>query len=483
MKKFFTFFAVFVLGGLMFYGITLVNTTEKHDQVLQEYDLTPVRPAAFYNSPPAIGPDFREAADKTIHAVVHIRSQFIRKSPAYDDFFGALREYLGYERRPNRTYPISGWGSGVIISPDGYIVTNNHVVEGAEMVEVILNDKRVFEGSVIGLDPRTDLALLKIDAGRLPTIEFGNSDEVMVGEWVLAVGNPFNLTSTVTAGIVSAKARNINILGSPGSIESFIQTDAAVNRGNSGGALVNNRGELVGINAAIASNTGYYQGYSFAIPVNIVKKVVADMKEYGEVQRAFLGVVIREIDHKFAAELGLKSIEGVFVDGLVEGGGAMESGIRIGDIILAVNNYPVNSMAQLLEIIGQYNPGNTVDVLLLREGRQVILDVELRTEDGTTAIISRVEEFYNERLGATLSRLPIEEMQRLKINSGLRIKDLDDGLLSRGGIREGFVIITVNGYAVDSRTGLESALNENSDRVRISGMYPNGMRVTFEFGL
>jgi S1-C subfamily serine protease len=300
---------------------------------------------------------------------------------------------------------------------------------------------------------------------------------------VLAVGNPFNLTSTVTAGIVSAKARNINIFGTPGSIESFIQTDAAVNRGNSGGALVNNRGELVGINAAIASNTGYYQGYSFAIPVNIVKKVVSDMKEYGEVQRAYLGVVIREINHKFANELGLKNIEGVFVDGLVEGGGAMESGIRIGDVILAVNNNPVNSMAQLLEIIGQYNPGNELEVLIMREGRQMIVDVELRAEDGTSGIISRVEEFYNERLGATLSRLPIEEMQRLKINSGLRIKDLDEGLLSRGGIREGFIIITVNGYAVDSSTGLESALNDNSDRVRISGMYPNGMRVTFEFGL
>ena len=278
MKRLLSFLFVFLLGGMIFFAINYYAGKPDTVKIIEKPDPAPVQQTGAF--PPVLinNPDFSEAAGMTVDAVVHIRSQFRTKTQGYDDFFGALREYLGYERRPSRSYPISGWGSGVIVASDGYIVTNNHVVEGAELVEVILNDKRVFEGEVIGLDPSTDLALLSIDASALPYIQYGNSDDVRVGEWVLAVGNPFNLTSTVTAGIVSAKARDINILGSQGAIESFIQTDAAVNRGNSGGALVNTRGELIGINAAIASNTGYYQGYSFAIPVNIVKKVISQEK-------------------------------------------------------------------------------------------------------------------------------------------------------------------------------------------------------------
>jgi serine protease Do len=482
MKKFLVFFAVFFFGGLVFYMITLMSPSRAVVEAKIEPDPPPVEHSSYFSAP-VNGPDFTEAANKTVDAVVHIRSQFYQKNRDYDDFFGALREYLGYDRRQNRNYPISGWGSGVILSSDGYIVTNNHVVEGADLVEVILNDKRVYEGEIVGLDPSTDLALLKIDEGKLPCIEYGNSDQLRVGEWVLAVGNPFNLTSTVTAGIVSAKARDINILGSQGAIESFIQTDAAVNRGNSGGALVNTRGELVGINAAIASNTGYYQGYSFAIPVNIVRKVIDDLKEYGDVQRAYIGVVIREINQDFANDLGLDQIRGVYIDGLTEDGGADEAGLEVGDVIISVDAHDVNSLAQLLELVGQHSPGDQIAVNVIRDGNLLEYDVKLRSVDGSTNVIRSTDEFYNERLGAYFSRLSSQDKSNFKIRSGLKISDLESGPLERGGIGENFIITSVNGYAVDSQPGLESALDQNDEKVKISGFYPNGMRVTFEFGL
>jgi Do/DeqQ family serine protease len=483
MKRFVTFLIVFLLGGMIFFAVNYYTSKPEIVRIIEKPNAAPVQQTGAFPLAAMNGPDFSEAAGMTVDAVVHIRSQFRTKSQDYDDFFGALREYLGYERRPNRSYPISGWGSGVIIASDGYIVTNNHVVEGAELVEVILNDKRVFEGEVIGLDPTTDLALLKIDATKLPYIHYGNSDDVKVGEWVLAVGNPFNLTSTVTAGIVSAKARDINILGSQGAIESFIQTDAAVNRGNSGGALVNTSGELIGINAAIASNNGYFQGYSFAIPVNIVKKVIGDLKEYGEVQRAYIGVVIREINQDFANDLGLEQVKGVYIDGLVDRGGAMDAGMEIGDVITLVNGTEVNSLAQLLEVVGQHSPGDKLQVEVIRDGEAIDYLVELRTQDGTTNVIRKQDEFYSERLGASLSSLSREEIEELGVQTGLKVVSLEDGLLNKGGIRKGFILLAVNGYNVGSESGLDTALEENPHRVRISGIYPNGMKVTFEFGL
>lgn len=483
MKKVLTYFVVFLIGGFVFY---LITQFDKNDEIAVDSELPglpPVERTGYFSGPPVNGPDFTAAAMKTVDAVVHIRSQFYTKSPGYDDFFGALREYLGYQRMPDKRYPVSGWGSGVILTSDGYIVTNNHVVEGAELVEVTLNDKRVFEAEVVGLDPSTDLALLKIDEQRLPYISYGNSDDVRIGEWVLAVGNPFNLTSTVTAGIVSAKARNIHILGSQGAIESFIQTDAAVNRGNSGGALVNTMGELVGINAAIASNTGYYQGYSFAIPVNIVKKVIKDLKKHGEVQRAYLGVIIREIDQNFANDLKLDYVRGVYIDGLVENGGAYDAGLEIGDVILSVGGTEVNSLSQLLEVVGQHDPGDKLGVYVNRDGKVLDYKVELRAEDGSTNVITRTDEFFNERLGAYFSNLTAKEKMTYDTRSGLKIIKLESGLLERGGIRDGFIVTSVNGYAVDSESSLESALDQNNNRVKISGIYPNGMRVTYEFGL
>ncbi len=486
MKRVLVFFAAVFIGGLAVYIYTTQFSRTSLDRNVgqQDPEAVPVHQTVYTGPAPVNGPDFTAAANKTVDAVVHIRSQFYTKSEGYDDYYGALREYLGYDRRSNRNYPISGWGSGVIIDQDGYIVTNNHVVEGAELVEVILNDKRVFEAEILGLDPSTDLALLKINEEQLPYMEYGNSDNLRVGEWVLAVGNPFNLTSTVTAGIVSAKARDIDILGTPGAIESFIQTDAAVNRGNSGGALVNTSGELVGINAAIASNTGYYQGYSFAIPVNIVKKVIADMKEYGEVQRAFLGILIREIDQDLADNLNLNDINGVYIEGLVDDGGAKDAGIEIGDIILSVDGMEVNSLAQLLEIVAQHNPGHHLSVNVSRHGSLKVFDVELRSETGSTNVLSRADEFYNEDLGASFSELGADERLEFDLTGGLKIIRLDeDGKLNEGGIRSGFIITAVNGHAVGSDSALKSALEKNDERVKISGIYSNGMRVTFEFGL
>lgn len=283
MKKIVFIFIIAMTGGFTSIGMYKLFEINNRDSIKVSELQTPVYQTNYRDNGISTGPDFTSAAEMTINSVVHIKTEYKRKSSVYDDFFG-------YNHGQGRVNPVIASGSGVIISKDGYIVTNNHVVQDADKIEITLNDKRIFSAEIIGNDISTDIALIKIDAKDLSFINFSNSDDVRVGEWVLAVGNPFNLTSTVTAGIVSAKARNINILGSHTAIESFIQTDAAVNRGNSGGALVNINGDLIGINAAIASNTGSFSGYSFAIPVNIVKKVVKDLKEYGVTQRAFLGI-------------------------------------------------------------------------------------------------------------------------------------------------------------------------------------------------
>jgi Do/DeqQ family serine protease len=490
MKKIALFSTAFILGALatVLFASTVLNEndSEQLGAGANLYDEEPLQMhATAYAAPiPVDGPDFTTAAEKTIHAVVHIRSQFLRKSNVYDDFFGALREYFGYDTRPNREYPISGFGSGVILSADGYIVTNNHVVQGAELVEVTLNDKRTMVAEIIGTDPSTDLALIKVEAADLPFVEYGNSDNVRIGEWVLAVGNPFNLTSTVTAGIVSAKARNINILGSQSSIESFIQFDAAVNRGNSGGALVNTEGRLVGVNAAIASNTGSFAGYSFAIPVNIVKKVVEDLQFYGEVQRAYVGVIIREINDEFASEEGLDNLKGVYVEALSENGGAQQAGLEQGDVITHLNGVEVNSLSQLLEVVGQYRPGDMVSVDVKRDNNYRNFSVELKNADGTTSIVKKEEKFYNEMLGATLEKIGDQDKRMLMVRGGLRVSSVEgDGLLQRGGIRKGFIITSINNNNVNSRDGLTRALEQNNEFARIQGIYPNGMRVTYELGL
>ena len=324
--------------------------------------------------------DMTSAAEQSVHAVVHIKTTFKYRTSVWEDFFGGSfwEDFFGNNALGTREYEAMGAGYGVIISPDGYIITNNHVVEDAENITVTLNDKREFTASIAGTDPETDLALIKIDCQNLPILQFGNSDDLKIGEWVLAVGNPFNLTSTVTAGIVSAKARNLDILGKNSSIESFIQTDAAVNQGNSGGALVNVKGELVGINSAIASGNGYYTGYSFAIPSNIARKVVGDLKNYGKVQRATLGVNVIEIDYEKSRELGLDKVEGLLVAKVEADGAADQAGIAVDDVILAIDEREINSVSELREVITQHSPKENVTITILRNGTVKKVNVTLK---------------------------------------------------------------------------------------------------------
>ncbi len=479
MKKTIQFLAVIALLVVIAWGIKGIFFSERKsemaggpvDQGKQfEAVATNYLPVA-----PFSGPDFTTAAEKSVHGVVHIKSEFRARTGGYDDFFSWF-----YGNSPNRTY--SGFGSGVIITNDGYIVTNNHVVDDASMISVTLNDNSEHEATLIGTDPTTDLALLKIELENTPYITFGNSDNVKIGEWVLAVGNPFNLTSTVTAGIVSAKARNINILGTPGAIESFIQTDAAVNMGNSGGALVNMNGELVGVNAAIASNTGSYTGYSFAIPVNIVRKVVNDLLNYGLVQRAYLGVTIREVDSKLAKEKDLDVVNGIFVESVTETGGAKESGIRAGDVIVSVGNHPVRTNAELLEVIGQHNPGDVVSVVVHRDGSDKSYQVELRNQEGNTTVARKGDDFFISDLGATLEQVKDDDKRKLNIAGGLKVVELQDGMLKKGGVQEGFIILKINGIKIMTKQDADYALsNISSGVIRIEGVYPNGMKMNYGF--
>ena len=410
--------------------------------------------------------DFTVAAEKSVNAVVHIRTEIVT-SNTYYDFFGSFLEQI-YGNRIQVPDNVSvGFGSGVVISSDGYIVTNNHVVEGARKIEVTFNDKHKREAEVVGTDPTTDIALIKVDAQDLEYLTFGDSDKVRVGEWVLAVGTPFNLTSTVTAGIVSAKARNINILGA-GTIESFIQTDAAVNPGNSGGALVNTSGDLIGINAAIASRTGSYEGYSFAIPSNIAKKVVEDFLLYGSLQRAYLGIAPAEITEELAKQKNLNVMTGVYVDDVYEGGAAQKAGIKNGDIILSINDITVDTRTQLIGAIGQFRPGDKVVVKVLRGENERDFNVTLANMHGTESIIKGGDRFYNEQLGLVLEPLSQEMKKAIKTNYGLRIVEVKDGVFKRKGLNNDYIILVVNNQKVSSEKELNAALkNSRNGKIRI----------------
>jgi Do/DeqQ family serine protease len=431
--------------------------------------------------------DLTFAADKTIHAVVHIKTEYREKNEYYDMFFGLdpfFRDLFPNLNPQRRNTPLlKASGSGVILTSDGYIVTNNHVVDGAENIEVVLNDKRTFKAKLIGNDPTTDLALLKIDAKDLPFITYGNSDDVRIGEWVLAVGNPFNLTSTVTAGIVSAKARNINILNDPSAIESFIQTDAAVNPGNSGGALVNTKGELIGVNAAIASNTGSYTGYSFAIPVNIVKKVVGDLIEYGEVQRAYLGVSIRNIDAEFAKERNIKDLKGVYVDALTESGSAKDNGILVGDIINKIDGVEVNSNAELLEQIGKHRPGDHVTLFISRGDKTIEIPIQLRNKFGEISTLKNDNQEKITLLGATFENAPKDELKNLYLDYGVKITKLNNGILKTAGIKQGLIITAIDKKEVRKVSDVQDMLRAKRGGIMIEGVYPNGVRAYYAFGL
>ena len=457
------------------------NQTEQQPvSQVEQVQQPQVQRAAFM---PAQGtPDFVDAAERSVDAVVHIMTKVVRQSNTYEDFFGALLgQIYGYPGQ-TRNNTMVAYGSGVVLTPDGYIVTNNHVVEGADEVEVTFNNKVKKTATIIGTDPTTDLALIKVEASDLAYLTFGDSDNVRIGEWVLAVGNPFNLTSTVTAGIVSAKARNLSILGEGTSVESFIQTDAAVNPGNSGGALVNTKGELVGINAAIASHTGSYEGYSFAIPSNIVRKVVDDLLLYGTAQRGYLGVQIAELTQEIADKEGLENIEGVYVAEVTDGGAAKLAGLKSGDVITSINGKKVNSTTQLKESVGQYRPGDKIDVEVNRNGHHHHYDLTLLNEAGNVNVVKKGDSFYNSEFGLMLQPIDQNDMSRLNIKDGLKIVEIRQGRFMNSGVPVDFVITKVNGVAVNDKTELENALkNKRSRRTTIEGVYPNGMNATFYY--
>ncbi|MFZ1686774.1 MAG: Do family serine endopeptidase [Flavobacteriales bacterium] len=445
-------------------------------------------PAVHYTNLPGAGGtvtaavDFTGAAERSVNAVVHVTTEtMVTQADPFQQFF------WGY-RMPQQQRPQEGAGSGVIISDDGYIVTNNHVVEGADKIQVHLNDKRMLDARVIGRDPSTDIALLKVDATGLPFMPYGNSDDVKVGEWVLAVGNPFNLTSTVTAGIVSAKARSINILQRDDSreifpIESFIQTDAAVNPGNSGGALVNTAGELIGINTAIASQTGSYAGYSFAVPVNIAKKVTSDLLEFGSVQRAYIGVSIMDMDQTLAKEVGMDRIRGVYVRGLTADGAAAASGIREGDVILKVGTMNVDNVPALQEQVGKFRPGNNVAVTLWRDGSERTVDLELRGKDGTMTLASAKAPAASTLLGAELKAASAEELKALQLTNGVKVTAINGGRFRSSGIREGFIITRIDQQAISKPEDIVRVLDNKRGGVLIEGVYPNGVKAYYGLGV
>lgn len=421
-------------------------------------------------------PDLTFAAEKSIHSVVHIATKSVRTgqwssgNPFLDEFFGLQRQQPQVRQ---------GFGSGVIMSEDGYIITNNHVIEDAQDIKVILNDKREFEARLVGTDPSTDIALLKVDAEDLPYLTYGNSDNLKLGEWVLAVGNPFNLTSTVTAGIISSQGRNLGINQDQYRIESFIQTDAAVNPGNSGGALVNQQGNLVGINTAIASRTGSYTGYSFAVPVSIVKKVVEDLKEFGEVQRALLGVNIGDVNAEIAEELNLDKVEGVYIGGVVENGAANEAGIKEEDVIISVDGDKVKTAAELQEKVSQYRPGDNVDIVVIRDNEKKQFTVTLRNKHGDTEIVRDNITV----LGAEFETVSNNVKQDLRIRNGIMITNLEKGKLKDAGLEKGFIITSVNKKPIYEVSDFKREVGNARGGILVEGVYPNGESAYYVFGV
>jgi len=412
------------------------------------------------------GPNFVYAASLVTPGVVHIKTI---KEPGGAGTYNPFEEFFNM---PQRRQPEEAAGSGVIISDDGYIVTNYHVVEGSKEIEVTLDDNRKYDAKLVGEDPTTDLALIKIDEDGLVFIKYGDSDNLQIGEWVLAVGNPFELTSTVTAGIVSAKARNINILNRREyGIESFIQTDAVVNPGNSGGALVNLRGELVGINTAIASPTGSYTGYSFAVPVSLVKKVMDDLLEYGSVQRALLGIQIRDVDADLAKELGIDETIGVYVAAVNEGTSAEEAGIKEKDVIVAIDDIPVKNVAELQEYVARNRPGDKISVSFIRDGKRKTVTATLKNTMGDEKMYSRTSSM--EIKGARIREIDDGLKKKLDLNGGVQLNEIQEGPWKEAGIKESFIITKIDKRDIKTVNDLMAALSNKSGGILIEGKYPD----------
>ncbi len=449
---------------------------------------------------PGVENDFTKAAESSINGVVSIKSYATPRSaqqqgqgfsdPFFEFFFGnPYRQQPQQQPKKQEQQPL-GLGSGVIISADGYIVTNNHVIDGAERLEITLNDNRTFNATVIGTDPSTDLALIKIDASGLPVIPFGDSDALKVGEWVLAVGNPFGFTSTVTAGIVSAKARSISASTQSRrmGIESYIQTDAAVNPGNSGGALVNLAGELVGINTAIYSQTGNYAGYSFAIPTSIVTKIMTDIKQYGTVQRAVLGIAYQELTPELKKEHDITIVnDGLLVGEVVDRGAAMGAGIKAGDVIIAINDVETHNGAQLMEQINRYRPGDKVKITYVRANKKHNTEVTLFNNQGSTGLVQAANVM---NLGCAFKKLSDDTKRNLKISYGVQVAGLKEGKFKAAGIKDGFVILDINNARVNSAEDVEKVYdsimksNDEYDKVMfITGLYPTGKKMYYAVDL
>ncbi len=473
MKKIAVLFLGFV-GGIM--GAFMLNKLSPQLVFMEKAETNSNFSQVNYKGITTISSDFVKASQASTQGVVFIKTltnQRVYQDPFYDfwsgmDFFG-------------RRGPVASSGSGVILSADGYIVTNYHVVKEADQIEVITNNnKQSYPAKIIGTDPSSDLALLKIDGKNLPHLTIGNSDNVQVGEWVLAVGNPFNLTSTVTAGIVSAKGRNINIVNNQFPIESFIQTDAAINPGNSGGALVDLEGRLIGINTAIASNTGSYNGYGFAIPVNIVAKIIKDLVEFKEVQRGFTGLDVKDIDAPTATRLNITNNHGVLVDHVLAEGPGDQAGMQSGDIIIKINDKDIDSKANFDEQIAYLRPGDKIKIEYLRNGKNGNASLSLLNQEGTTAIM-RKGTVTSTHLGADLQPISKLERDKLAIKSGFRISNIKRGKIAQMGIQEGFVITSVNKKMFDQVNDLINALESARGQVVIEGIFPNGGRGVFSF--
>lgn len=478
-----------ILGGVVAIGGYTVFVRSEVPQVVPVGGVNPVSFTNYlYDTTNFVVPEglnFVYAAKDATPAVVHIRTVYTTsQSSAKNPMEELFKQFYGdhYDRRERS--PGMGAGSGVIVTEDGYIATNNHVVEGASDIEVMLNDNRIFKAEVVGVDPDTDLALLKVDGEELPYAKFGDSEGIQIGEWVLAIGNPFEFRSTVTAGIVSAKARNINILRGSGSatrIESFIQTDAAVNPGNSGGALVNLKGELVGINTAIASPTGSFAGYSFAVPATLVKKVIWDLKDFGAVQRPLLGIQIRDVTAELANSEGLDVLKGVYVVKVNEGTSAFEAGLEDKDVIIAIEGKKISNVANLQELVALNRPGDKIDVTFIRDGKTKTVQATLKNQYMTTEVVKASSSFKME--GAEMVPVSADVKEKLNLSSGVQIKSIGDGKWKEAGIEQGFIITRIDKSPISSMEDLTTSLNNaRGEGILIEGVYPNGEKAYYGIG-
>lgn len=480
--------------------VAALASAGKHNVVQTGGDQCERGAGKLYTVSSAVTPptDFTHASENTINGVVSIKSYATSRgnsgmdgynNPLYEFFFGVPGQRVPRQHQSTPQERQRGLGSGVILSADGYIVTNNHVIDGADRLEVTLNDNSIYNATVIGTDPTTDVALLKIEADNLHVIPIGNSDELKVGEWVLAVGNPFGFTSTVTTGIVSAKARSVGAAarGRAMGIESYIQTDAAVNPGNSGGALVNINGELVGINTAIYSETGNYVGYSFAIPSSIVTKVVTDIKQYGTVQRAVLGVLFSELTPQLAKEKGITIVnDGILVGEVLDRSAAMDGGIKAGDVIVDINGVAIHNTAQLQGEISKYSPGDKISVRYVRDNTSYSTDVVLQNSQGNTNV-TKSSDFT--ALGCAFKELSASQLREFRLSSGVQVAGVRDGKFKNAGIRDGFIILDINNTRVREKDDIEKIYNAimrsgGTDKVMfITGIYPTGRKVYYAVDL